>query len=393
MTTIALQRTRNGLPASAEGATIQIISQAGATILAPTSVIPSSPGAYSYQTDSLVPGSYTIVWTFTNAGFPNDVITRVITLDAPTGRTDGVTLQEIEQAVARTVGPYARFKAITGSTVSRLAATRLKSAAPLGSYEDQFMLRRGRTYDTDAWLSIYDPTDRTRLVLTYDATLGYLSNDNQWVNAPDAANGEAVEVMYLEPDQELRPAVLDGLARCFFWDTLTIQTTGGGANKLNVSAAAPWITSVRQIKTLGYNATSALFAPTPLTWFRPFQQGKDIWVWTDGMMAGNYIMDVLRPVKTLVNNETSFVGPNDDLDILYVDKNYALWAGVLALWQTVPERIMPLIHEGLRPDQKAAAAQFTKFSLAVANQIPDKVMIKYGALDITQIGNAPEPVT
>lgn len=393
MTTIALQRTKSGLPNSAEGATIQIISQAGGVILAPTSVIPASPGAYSYQTDSLVPGSYTIIWTFTNAGFPDDVITRVITLDAPIGRTDGITLQEIEQAVARTVGPYARFKASTGSTVSRLASLRLKSSAPLGSYEDQFMLRRGRTYDTDAWLSIYSPLDRTRLVLSYDAALGFLSNDAQWTNAPDSTNGEAVEVMYLEPDQELRPAVLDGLARCFFWDTLTIQATGSGMNKLNVSAAAPWITSTRQIKTVGYNATSALFAPTPLTWFRPFQQGKDIWVWTDGMMAGNYILDVLRPVRTLVNNETSFVGPNDDLDILYVAKEYAVWAGVLALWQNVPERIMPLTHEGLRPDQKAAAAQFTKHSLAVANQMPDKMMIKYGTLDLTQIGNAPEPVT
>lgn len=393
MTTLAIQRTRDGVLTSADSATVQVLTQAGVNVLGPTAVVPASAGAYSYETTALLPGSYTVIWRFITSGFPDDVIPRVMTLDAPTGRLDGLTLQEIEQAVARTIGPWARFKAAAGSTINWLAATRLKSAAPLGSYEDQFLLRRGHAYDTDAWIPVYDPLDRTRLVLSYDASLGHVANDAAWTNAPDSTNGEAVEILYLEPDQELRPAVLDGLARCFFWDTLTIQATGGGTNKLNVSAAAPWITSTRQIKTVGYTTTAALFAPTPLTWFRPFQQGKDIWVWTDGMIAGNYSMDVLRPVNTLVNNETSAVGPNDDLDVLYVYKDYAVWAGVLALWQTVPERIMPLTHEGLRPDQKAAAAQFTKHSLAVANQMPDKAMIKYSRLDLTQIGNAPEPVT
>jgi hypothetical protein len=390
VTTIAIQRTRNGLPNSAEGATIQILSQAGVEIVPITAVIPSSVGAYSFQIDSLTPGSYTVIWTFTNAGFPNDVITRVITLDAPIGRTDGVTLQDIEQAVARVAGPYVRVKATTGSTVTRLAAARLRSSAPLGTYEDQFMLRRGRTYDTGAWLSIYDQTDRTRLVLSYDAAVGWLNNDNQWVNAPDMINGEAVEIMYLEPDHELRPAVLEGLGRCFFWDTLEVQALGSGANKLNLTAVAPWITSVSQIKSGAYSTTAGIYAPTPLTWFRPFRSGKDIWVWTEGMAAGAYQFDVLRPATSLVNNETSLTGPNDDLDILYVDKDYAKWAGVLGLWQTVPERIMPLTHEGLRPDQKTAAAEFTKHSIQVANQIPDKPMIKFGYVDLTQIGNAAE---
>lgn len=392
MTTIALQRTRNGLPSSAQSATIQIQSQAGVLVVPPTAVIPASAGAYSYQTDSLLPGSYTVTWTFVNSGFPDDVITRVITLDAPVGRTDGVSLQEIEQRVARTVGPYIRVKATTGSTVSRLASTRLKSSVPLGSYEDQFMLRRGRTFGpTESWLSTYTSNDRIRLVASYDPTTGFLNNDNQWTNAPDVTNGEAVEILYLEPEYELRPAVLDGLARCFFWDTISVQTIGGGNNRMNLTAAAPWITSPRQVKNVGMTDSSSSYAPQAVPWYRVLQQGKDIWVYAEGMLAGSYSIDVLRPVKTLVNNETSFTGPNDDLDILYVDPDYALWASVLALWRTVPERIMPLTHEGLRPDQKAAAAEFTKFSLAVANQMPDRLMIRSGRLDITQIGNAAEP--
>lgn len=393
MTTIALQRTRNGLPNSAESATIQVTSQAGATIVPPTLVIPSSPGAYSYQTDSLLPGSYTVVWTFSNSGFPDDVITRVITLDYPVGRTDGITLQEIEQAVARTVGPYVRVKATAGSTVSRLASLRLRSSLPLGSYEDQFMLRRGRTYDTDAWLSVYTPDDRIRLAAIYDPSTGFLSNDNQWTNAPDVPNGEAVEIMYLEPEFELRPAVLEGLGRCFFWDTISVQTVGGGQNRINMTAAAPWITSPRQIKNLGMSDQAGSYSPRPVSWFRALQQGKDVLIYAEGMTAGVYSVDVLRPVRTLVNNETSFTGPNDDLDILYVEREYAMWASVLALWRTVPERIMPLTHEGLRPDQKAAAAEFTKHSLGVANQMPDRLMIRSGALDLTQIGNAAEPRT
>jgi hypothetical protein len=392
VTTIAIQRTRNGIPNSAEGATLQIFSQAGTLLLA-TAVTPVSAGAYSYETDILVPGNYTVTWTFTNAGFPDDVITRVITLDAPIGRTDGIALQDIEQLVARTVGPYTKVKATTGSTVARLAAARLKSSAPLGSYEDQFLLRRGRTYTSGAWLPVYTPNDRVRMVLSYDSAVGFLNNDNEWTNAPDVDNGEAVEIMYLEPDAELRPAVLDGLARCFFWDTLEIQATGGGAGRLNITSAAPWITSVSQIKHVGYTTQVMSWAPTPLTWFKPYRSGKDIWVWTEGLMAGVYSFDVLRPVTSLVNNEMSLTGPNDDLDILNVEKDYAVWAGVLGLWQTVPERIMPLTHEGLRPDQKTAAAEFTKHSLMVANQMPEKPMIKYGQLDITQIGNAAEPVT
>lgn len=392
MTTIAIQRTRNGLPNSAESATVRIMSQSGGYDSGIISVVPASTGMYSYATDSLVPGSYTVTWTFSNMGQPDDVITRVITLDAPTGRTDGITLEEIEQAVARTVGPYIRVKATAGSTVARLASTRLKSSAPLGSYEDQFMLRRGRTFDTGAWLSTFTKDDRVRLITTYDNATGFLNNDLQWTNAPDASAGEAVEIMYLEPEFELRPAVLEGLKRCFFWDTITITPDIGAINKFNMTAAASWITQTSQVRQVASSFSGSRYAPERTTWFKPFRSGKDVWMWTDGLMYGIYTIDVLRPVDTLLNNELSVTGPNDDLDVLYVDKDYAKWAGILKLWETVPERIMPLTHEGLRPDQKAAAAEFTKHSLMVANQGPaDVPMIRYGQIDLTQIGNAPEP--
>src|SRR5262245_332853 len=164
MTTIAIQRTRNGLPQSAEGCTLKLTDGSGATILPvppafePIPIEPMAPGYYSYTINTLEPGSYTAIWTFTNQGYPDDVITRIFALDAPIGVPDGTTLMRLERLVARRVGPYKRVRASAGSTILHLSSTMAQSGMILGSYEDQFMLRRGITW-TEQLIPNFDPED------------------------------------------------------------------------------------------------------------------------------------------------------------------------------------------------------------------------------------------
>ena len=411
MTTIAIQRTRNGIPQSAEGCTLQITDGSGATILPvppayePIPIDPMAPGYYSYTINTLLPGAYTAIWTFANQGYPDDVITRVFALDAPIGIPDGITLMRLERLVARRVGPYKRVRASAGSSILRLSSTMTQSGLLLGSYEDQFLLRRGVTW-TEQLIPSFDPEDRTRLTAQYDNSNGHLYADRPWNKAPDAGLSEAVEIMYLDPDHELRPAIMDGLARCYFWDHVVLTSAdisssvgGGGGSGLvgsafAVSALLPWITQPQQISEVGYG-TSLGGIPQRVEWWRAYQAGTSVQLAiAGGIGAGTLVMRVLRPGHSLVNEETNLLGPDDDFDMIYVDLDYAAWASIIELWKTVPERLAPLTHEELRHDLKAAAAEFTKKSLLVATQRIDRIQLDFGRhqLGSTVIGNLPEPV-
>lgn len=392
MTTIAITRTKNGLPASAEAAYITLRDQPGNVLVDGELVDPYSPGYYAYQINTLGPGNYTVVWRFLIHGFEDDIITRSFTLDAPLALTDGITLMRIEQSVARRIGPYRKVTATLGSTILHLSSTVLKSRVTLGSYEDQYMLRRGIT-ESGALIPSYDPDNRVRLVALYEPENGYLYNDREWSNAPDINLKEMVEIMYLDPDTELRPNVQDGLKRCFFWDTLWLQQTET-AGAWNLTAAAPWLVSPSQINQVSSGYANSSLRPMPEHWWRIYRKGKDLYLWVGSMTASAGLMlDVLRPAYSLVNEENSFTGPNDDQDMVYVPLEYATWAGVIELWKNQPERLQPLIHEQLRADLKAAAAEFTKQSLIVANQFPDQIHLNFGQSDLAslQIGNLAEP--
>ena len=412
MTTIAIQRTRNGLPQSAEGCTVQVLDAAGTTVvpappdLTPIPVLPLSPGYYSYTINTLTPGSYTAIWTFTNQGYPDDVISRVFMLDAPIGIPDGVTLMRLERLVARRVGPYKRVRATAGSTTQQVWSSMLQSSLNLGAYEDQFVLRRGTTW-TEQLVPGFDPDDRGRLVSTYDPAQGALTVDRDWRIAPDAGRSEAIELMYLDPDHELRPAVLDGLQRCYFWDHVVLSATdlvssyGGSASSGVVGSAftltgmLPWVTQPQQISEVGLG-TGTHGVPTRAGWWRAYQAGPSVRLSIQGGIGvGSIVLSVLRPGHSLVNEETNLIGPDDDFDMIYVDLDYAAWASIIELWKSVPERLAPLTHENLRHDLKAAAAEFTKKSLLIANQRVDRIQLEYGhgAAALDQIGNLPEPVS
>lgn len=390
MTVVAIQRVRDGALASADTATLSIVNSAGAIILPTTLIAPTSVGSYSYENSLIVPGSYTATWIFTTSGLPTDTISRAFTVDAASELTEGVTLMEIERLVARRIGPYRRVKVGAGSTVSSVLAPRLKSSRDIGAYEDQYLLRRALSY-TDDLISNFTADDRIRSVDTFTASTGALTPDQPYTTAP--VTNEAVELHAIDPDEELRPAVLDGLKRCFFWDTVAITVTDTGVYDLNLTTSVPWLTQVNQVREVSLSYPSQLLPPSRLKWWRPYRQGKDLRLYTKGGMQGSISVQVLRPVSSLVNGETSLGGPNDDLDILYVDPDYAAWAAVLEAWKTVPEVLQPLATQNMRPSRADAAAEFTKKSLTIVQQVPEHIQLDYGVPELVQIGNLAEPVT
>jgi hypothetical protein len=113
-----------------------------------------------------------------------------------------------------------------------------------------------------------------------------------------------------------------------------------------------------------------------------------------GTWPGSIELQVLRPHVTFVNGETSYAGPNSDLDVLYLDLDYAVAAGVIGVWKNFPERISPVATQEMRIARKDAALEFTKKSMMIAGQVPEHIQFDYSRrLDITQIGNLPEVVS
>jgi hypothetical protein len=205
---------------------------------------------------------------------------------------------------------------------------------------------------------------------------------------------ESVEIMYLDPEEELRVAVLDGLARCFFWDTISLSPAVAYGADINVTTLAPWLTNPQWIKAMRYNLPGSRIAPNRVSWWEPYRSGKNVMLRSVGTWPGSIEISVLRPHVTFVNGETSYAGPNSDLDVLYLDLDYAVAAGVIGVWKNFPERISPVATQEMRIARKDAALEFTKKSMMIAGQVPEHIQFDYSRrLDITQIGNLPEVVS
>lgn len=390
MTVLSIQRVRDGVLTSATTATVSVVNSAGVIVVPTTVVTPTSAGVYSYDTSALSPGSYTATWVFTTTGQPTDTISRAFIVDTATEVTDGVSLMEIERAVARRLGPYRRLRVGASSTINTVHAPRLKSSLTLGSNEDLYLLRRGLTYG-DELISGFVSDDRVRQVTTYTPTQGLLAVDRDYNY--QTQDGEAVELHALDPDDELRPSVIEGLGRCFFWDDVTITVTGSGVYNIDLTATVPWLTQVNQIRGVSLSYPSQLLPPSRMGWWQPYRSGKNLKLYTKGGAVGSVTVRALRPVSSLVNGQLSYSGPNDDLDVLYVDKDYAAWAGVLECWKNYPEILQPLAAQNMRPSRAEAATQFTIKSLTIVQQVPETLQLDYGAADLVQIGNLAEPVS
>lgn len=176
---------------------------------------------------------------------------------------DTVGLREIEQEVARRVGPFflrvARNpRAAAGEPpvppdYSTLTVPAVRSVIDLGGMEDLYVLRRGRLSDgTRLPTAAPDPDrpwstrDRIRLVRGYHPQQGQIEVD--WPYDYPAYDGEEIELHHLDPDQELRPAVLAGLRRCYVVHRLEVDgLVAGAADTLDLTERAPWLRSRDQV--------------------------------------------------------------------------------------------------------------------------------------------------
>lgn len=389
MSVVAIQRVIDGELTSADSATLRITSSAGVIVVATMPIAPTSPGVYSYETSYLPPDTYTATWTFSVTGWSDDVTQRAFVVDSPLVSYEGFTLQDLEQIVARRCGQHRRIKAGNAGTTTLIQSLRLKSTQNLGSFEAEFALRRGLFWDGSV-VPNFNTDDRVRGLVTYTPTSGLLEVDRTYTNPPQ--ENEAIELMYLDPEEELRPSVIEGLNRCFFWDTITLSYAGLGSD-INVTDAVPWLISPGWIKRMSYGQLGSRLPPNRVAWYEPYKSGRSVYLRSEGLPPGNLTLVALRPYKSFVNGEHSYVGPNDDLDTLDGDIEYAAWAGVLQVWANHPERLAATAAQGTRLTLPQVSAQFTLKSLGVVEQVPEMMRHRYGTkADITQVGNLAEPV-
>lgn len=388
MTVVTIQRVIDGVPTSADSATLQITNYAGSVMLATTPVVPASAGVYTYSTVTFPPGNYTAVWTFIVAGQQNDVLTRYFVVDPPMEIFEGFRLMDLEQAVARRIGPYKRVK-VASAVTSSVVMPKLQSSIDTGEYEEQYILRRGLMWD-GSWVSNFDTDDRQRQIATFTATAGLAEVDRVWTEEP--VENEALELHYLNPEEELRYAVLEGLRNCYFWDTVDISSTGR-LTDFDVTTSVPWITRPGQIGGVEHMYTNQVSTPSRMLWYKPYMVGNRVHLSTGQLVSGSIRITALRPVFTYVNGEMNMAGPNDDQDILYCDREYAILSAHRSAWMNYPDLLQPIAVQNMRPSREDVAAAYTIRSYAMAACAPEYVMNKFeNYTDLGVVGNLPEPV-
>ena len=386
MAIISILRSLDGVLTSADVAELILYNSAGTLVYGPVVVVPSAPGTYSADTSFLSAGNYTAVWEFQVSGEADVTVRRPFVVDGPTEVYAGITLAEIEQALAARAGPYRRLRCDASSSIATVSIPRLRSTLTLGEHEDLYVLRRG-ILTTGELVSNFVEDDRVRVVDTYTPVTGLLTVDRNYAVTP--VENEWIELMAFNPDEELRPAVLEGLERCYFWDSLDISQTSQLA-AVNLTSLAPWLKGRGQIggvETIGINA---LQATLPVQGYRVYPQGSSLYMYTPRTSLGTFRVRALRPVSTYVNEQISRTGPNDDWDTVQVDKEYAVRAGHVALWIRKPELLTSLAAQGLGIPLSMAATAFTIRSQTLVDREPEFVRPIWGPNVLEQIGNAPE---
>jgi hypothetical protein len=273
-----------------------------------------------------------------------------------------ITLAALEQEVARRTGPF--FQAAqdsgspTSSTTTSAIMPRLKTNALLGGPENLWLIRRGVLVDGTATSSPIVDSDRERMVQTFDSAAGRVIVDRNW-GTPMYPN-ELADFTHLHPSQELRPAVLAGLRRCFLEDLLPGAVTSG-YGQMDLTSQYPWLTNPSQVVRVQYG------------WMRPvgdapfeafLQQGHVMLggAWGDYAPSSVFIT-ALRPAASWVNAADSTTGPIDDDDLLGVDLDYAASAAHIEAWHLFPRSCFAAAAGNLQATQEMAAREFTRQSL------------------------------
>jgi hypothetical protein len=301
---------------------------------------------------------------------------------------DTSSLREIEQEVARRVGPF-QLRAVTNaqpgdqtsatSTVTTLAIVSLRSTIDLGGYEDMFVLRRGRLidgtllpYTTPEGLPLpFVADDRIRMVRAYRPQEGVLEVDRPYLYP--AYDDEEVELHHLDPEQELRPAVLAGLRRCYLVHRMPVQVTLPGPHApTDLTAQAPWLLTRDQVYSVSMSGGA------PLTGWRVESYGGGLMLSLHEWAYGSAYVTNRRPATAMVlpaevvngngepNGEEWVVRAGnvneswDDEDRFAVPMDYAAAAGHIESWRSARPRLSAVAQTGMWADQKEAAAEFTR---------------------------------
>lgn len=368
MATIFITRTLAGAPANAttvklrdSGGTYGIKRNSDGVVLVPPTgpISPTVSGDYEYDVTTLTPDNYTASWEIT-VGTNVRYFVQVFNIDASVVLPDGLYLRTIEQEVARILGPYDDMEVGTSSSNTLLTAyiPELASTIAYGGIEDRYMLRRGLKSDGSK-IQGFAASDRVRSVATVDTSSGVVTADRSWANSPVLS--EVIEFHHLHPLRELRKAVLAGLARCYFWDRISVLTTGP-TQEVNITSLIPWLKNqpdlIRRVETSPL--ADVIYGPRPVREWRPFSRGGNVYLRVGNLYyPQNLYITVLRPVISQVNGTVSLQGPDDDDDILAVDLAYARAAGHIEAWRLFPRKLFPVAQTHLYPSQQQAANEFT----------------------------------
>jgi hypothetical protein len=248
-----------------------------------------------------------------------------------------VTLARIEAEVQARCGPFEQPTAASG-TATTVVVDALRSSIPLGGYTDRWLLRRAASTDDD----------RQRRVAAYDPATGTLTVDRAYA-APVVA-GELLEIGVLDPLQELRRAVLRGLARCYFVERAAVEVTPGQVAE-NLSAALFWVTDVGQIRDI--QSRVGTNHATPLCWYRLLSSsnqgvagGLRVDADTTPPGAGVYVVEALRPHATWVNGADAPDWVPDDEDELAAPLDYAAALGHAEAWRRCRATLAPIARAG-----------------------------------------------
>jgi len=276
-----------------------------------------------------------------------------------------VTLADIEREVARRTGPFFMAYQDTGvptsSTATSALMPSLKSNALLGGPENLWLVRRGKFVDPEQTPIDVDPLDRERMVQTFDSNAGRVIVDRNWRNP--MAPGEVAEFMHLHPSQELRPAVLAGLRRCFFEDRGRVYMNSSSG--IDLTALLPWLTNGDQILRArgGWQGTG------PDLPFEAVHQAGHVLLIGVNVAGGSWV-SAMRPHFSWVNGMDSTTGPQDDDDTLAIDLDYAASAGHIEAWHLFPSRMFAAAAGNLQASQEMAAREFSRQAMIWAPQTP-----------------------
>lgn len=346
-------------------------------VVTPTAAItPTSTGTYSYDTTSLANGEYEAQWEVVNGLF-TDYTQQIFDVDAAEVVLPGPTLKEIEQNVARRIGPWDEHVVASGTTAAFIV-NKLKRSVDLGGVEDMYILRRGFT-TAGIRITGYNADDRVRSVAEYNYATGELQPDRTYNTAP--AVNEKIELMSMDPEH-VAYAVQRGLERAMFFDTLNL-TLSGMASERDISSLASWITLPAQIHMIEAGFSSALLYPGKTGWLRLLaRQGKVRARMALDPYPNQAVVHAWRPSNSLVNGSTSLIGPQDDTDYIHIPLALAAAAGHIEAWRYFPEEMANRAATGLRPSQEQAASVFTLEQRKMRKNIPaviDTVHLEWSA--------------